>query len=321
MYSKIFNLYFSKDRHPGNNIISEEYFQASVDLEGKRVANGSLKQNVKDLVKLHYGDDITEIEYSRSPLRDYYHLCTEELSNSELGKLYFNLMSMTYKGMELVDLVYKENGAQAVANFLYSAKYNYFHRVSIEDYEYYNPIPFKFFLSLDHKKFMPRTSQEMLFFKKVISPRAYGKFVALSTKRMDRYRDRYSRYLNRYFTTEDFTAKFRFNANFTKMVTRKIIMKDKLQTLDEWLSLYKLTPIEYYSCFSIKSDTVTPRMELICSKAGMDTRRFIFNSLILSLEKHIANPFYGEKGHANPERSIAISHSKFLKETEGTPSF
>lgn len=321
MYSKIFNLYFSKDRHPGNNIISEEYFQTSVELEGKRVANGSLKQNVKDLVKLHYGKEITEIEYSRSPLRDYYHLCTEELSHSELGKLYFDLMSMTYKGMELVDFVYKENGAQAVANFLYSAKYNYFHRVSIEDYEYYNPVPFRFFLSLDHKKFMPKTSQEMLFFKKVISPRAYGKFVALSTKKMERYRDCYSRYLNHYLGTEGKRTSFRFNPNFTRMVTRKIIMKDKLQMLDEWLKLYNLTPIQYYSCFSIKSDTVTPHIELICEKAGMDTKRFLYNALILSLEKHIANPFYGEKGHANPERSLAIQSSKFLKETEGTPSF
>lgn len=321
MYSKIFNLYFSKDRHPGNNIISEEYFQASVELEGKRKANGSLKQNVKDLVKLCYGKEITEIEYSRSPLRDYYHLCTEEFSHSELGKLYFDLMSMTYKGMELVDLVYKENGAQAVANFLYSAKYNYFHRVSIEDYEYYNPVPFRFFLSLDHKKFMPKTSQEMLFYKKIISPKAYGKFVALSTKKMERYRDCYSRYLNHYLGTEGERTSFRFNPNFTRMVTRKIIMKDKLQMLDEWLKLYNLTPIQYYSCFSIKSDTVTPHIELICEKAGMDTKRFLYNSLILSLEKHIANPFYGEKGHANTERSLAIQSSKFLKETEGTPSF
>lgn len=321
MYSKIFSLYFSKDRHPGNNIISEEYFQASVELEGKRKANGSLKHNVKDLVKLRYGKEITGIEYSRSPLRDYYHLCTEELSHSELGKLYFELMSSTYKGMELADLVYKENGAQAVANFLYSSKYNYFHRVSIEDYEYYNPIPFKFFLSLDHKKFMPKTSQEMLFHKKIISPRAYGKFVALSTKKMERYRDCYSRYLNHYLGTEGKRASFRFNPNFTRMVTRKIIMKDKLQMLDEWLKLYNLTPIEYYSCFSVKSDTVTPRMELICEKAGMDTKRFLYNALILSLEKHIANPFYGEKGHANPERSLAIQSSKFLKETEGDPSF
>nr|DAV85997.1 MAG TPA: hypothetical protein [Caudoviricetes sp.] len=321
MYSKIFNLYFSKDRHPGNNIISEEYFQASVELEGKRIANGSLKQNVKDLVKLHYGKEITEIEYSRSPLRDYYHLCTEELSHSELGKLYFDLMSMTYKGMELVDLVYKENGAQAVANFLYSAKYNYFHKVSIEDYDTYNPVPFRFFLSLDHKKFMPKTSQEMLFYKKIISPRAYGKFVALSTKKMERYKDRYSRYLNHYLGTEGKRTSFRFNPNFTRMVTRKIIMKDKLQMLDEWLKLYNLTPIQYYSCFSIKSDTVTPHIELICEKAGMDTKRFLYNALILSLEKHIANPFYGEKGHANPERSLAIQSSKFLKESEGTPSF
>lgn len=321
MYSKIFSLYFSKDRNPGNNIIPEEYFHTAVELEGKRVANGSLKQNVKDLVKLRYGKDITEIEYSKSPLKDYYHLCTEELSHSELGKLYFELMSSTFKGMELADLVYKENGAQTVANFLYSAKYNYFHRVNIEDYEYYNPVPFRFFLSLDHKKFMPKTSQEMLFYKKIISPRAYGKFVSLNTKKMERYRDCYSRYLNHYLGTEGKRTSFRFNPNFTRMVTRKLIMKDKLQMLDEWLKLYNLTPIEYYSCFSIKSDTVTPRMELICEKAGMDTKRFLYNSLILSLEKHIANPFYGEKGHANPNRSLAIQASKFLKETEGTPSF
>lgn len=321
MYSKIFSLYFSKDRNPGNNIIPEEYFHTAVELEGKRKANGSLKQNVKDLVKLRYGKDITEIEYSKSPLRDYYHLCTEELSHSELGKLYFELMSSTFKGMELADLVYEENGAQAVANFLYSAKYNYFHRVSIEDYEYYNPVPFKFFLSLDHKKFMPKTSQEMLFYKKIISPRAYGKFVALNTKKMERYRDCYSRYLNHYLGTEGKRTSFRFNPNFTRMVTRKIIMKDKLQMLDEWLKLYNLTPIEYYSCFSIKSDTVTPRMELICEKAGMDTKRFLYNALILSLEKHIANPFYGEKGHANPNRSLAIQSSKFLKEIKENPSF
>ena len=98
-------------------------------------------------------------------------------------------------------------------------------------------------------------------------------------------------------------------------------MKDKLQTLDEWLSLYNLTPIEYYSCFNIKSDTVTPRMELIFFYKFNRFNLVHKSSLILSLEKHIANPFYGEKGHANPDRSIAISHSKFLKETEGTPSF
>ena len=321
MYSKIFSLYFSKDRNPGNNIIPEEYFNTAVELEGKRVANGSLKQNVRDLVKLRYGKDITEIEYSRSPLRDYYHLCTEELSHSELGRLYFDLMGSTFKGMELADLVYKENGVQAVANFLYSAKYNYFHRVNIEDYEYYNPVSFSFFLSLDHKKFMPKTSQEMLFYKKIISPRAYGKFVALNTKRMDRHRDRYIRYLNHYLGTEGARSRFRFNPNFTRFITRKLIMKDKLQMLDEWLKLYNLTPIDYYSCFSIKSDTVTPRMELICEKAGIDTKRFLFNALILSLDKHIANPFYGEKGHANPNRSLAISSSKFLKDTEGTASF
>lgn len=321
MYSKIFELYFGKVRSKGNNIISEEYFNTAVKLEGKNVANASLKENVKDLVKLHYGDEITEIEYSNRPLKDYYHLCTDELSHSELGKLYFDLMSKPFKGTELIDLVYKENGSQAAANFLYSAKYNYFYKIAISDYVFYNPVSFKFFLSLDRKLFMPKSSQDMLFYKKVISPRAYGKFVAFNTRGSERVRDIYVRYLNHYFGTEGIPEKYRFMPRFVQYTSKKLIMKDKLQTLDEWLTKHNMKPIEYYACFNIKSDLFTPRMELICKLTGFEHKRFLFNALILSLEKYISNPYYGEVGHGSPSRSLAIKSSKFLKETEDSPSF
>ena len=321
MHSKIFELYFGKARNTGNNIISEDYFKVSVELEGKRVANASLKENVIDFVKLHYGDEVTEIEYSKSPLRDYYHLCTEELSHSELGKLYFDLMSTPFKGTELADLVYKEKGSQAVANFLYSAKYNYFHRIAIRDYEFYNPVPFSFFIFLDHKKYMPKSSQEMLFYKKIISPRAYGKYVALSSYKLSRARDHYVKYLNHYFGTDGIPTRYRFMPRFVSYVTGKLVMKDRLQTLDEWLDRHNIEPIQYYSCFSVKSDTFTPRMELICKLTGIKHSRFLFNSLVLSLEKYIANPHYGEWGYGNPSRTIAIQSSKFLKDTENNPSF
>lgn len=321
MYSKIFELYFGKGRSKGNNIISEEYFNTAVELEGRRIADASLKENVIDFVKLHYGDEIIEIEYSTSPLKDYYHLCTDELSHSELGELYFDLMSKPFKGTELVDLVYKENGSQAVANFLYSAKYNYFHKIAIKDYNNYNPVTFKFFLSLDRKLFMPKSSQDMLFYKKVISPRAYGKYVALHSPRTERARDLYVRYLNHYLGTEDNPKRFRFMPRFIPYISRKLVMKDKLQTLDEWLTKHNLTPIEYYTCFAIKSDLLTPRIELICSLTGISHKRFLFNSLIISLEKYISNPYYGEVGHASPSMSIAIKSSKFLKDTEDSLSF
>lgn len=321
MKSKIFELYFGKEKSLGNNIISEEYFQTAVKLEGKNLANASLEENVIAFVKLHYGDEVTEIEYSRSPLREYYHLCTEELSHSEVGKLYFDLMSRPFKGTELADLVYKEKGAQTVANFLYSAKYNYFHRIAIEDYKFYNPVPFNFFLYLNRKLYMPKSLQEMLFYKKVISPRAYGKFVTLNKTKVGRARDLYVRYLNRYLGTESKPKRYRFMPRFVPYISKKLIMKDKLQTLDEWLTKHNMAPIEYYSCFTIKSDKVTPRIELICKLTGIKHSRFIFNSLVLSLEKHISNPYYGEVGHGNPSRSLAIQSSKFLKEVEDSPSF
>lgn len=321
MHSKIFNLYFGKVRNKGNNIIPEDYFQVAKELEGKKVATLSLKENVMDFVKLHYGDEVTEIEYSPSPLRDYFHLCTEELSHSELGKLYFDVMSKPFKGTELLDLIQKEKGSQAVANFLFSAKYNYFFKISIRDYEFYNPVPFKFFIFLEHKLFMPKSSQEMLFYKKLISPRNYGKFVALNTGKLERARDSYVRYLNHFFGTEGNPTRYKFQPEFIKYVSRRLVMKDKLQTLDEWLTIHKMEPIQYYTCFTIKTDKVIPRIALICKLTGIKQSRFLFNALILTLERYIANPHYGELGYGNPSRTVAIQSSKFLKDTEDSPSF